>query len=64
MKEASAATQPEIKYLSDYQPPAYTIDRTELYFDIQPAFTLVSCHLTMRRQRLEDFDLSQHMPTH
>ena len=57
MKEASAATQPEIKYLSDYQPPAYTIDRTELYFDIQPAFTLVSCHLTMRRQRLEDLQL-------
>ena len=40
---------PKTIYLKDYQPPAYTIEQTELHFDLQPAATTVRSRLSVRR---------------
>ncbi len=45
MKEAQARTT----YLRDYQPPPFTIDRTELDFDLYETHTVVESRLRIRR---------------
>ena len=37
------------KYLKDYQPPAFTIDKTDLVFHLDPAQTRVESRLAIRR---------------
>ena len=37
------------KYLKDYQPPAFTIDRTDLVFHLDPSRTRVESRLAIRR---------------
>ncbi len=48
----SAQKQPAAKaiYLSDYRPPIYTTDQTDLRFDIEDGKTTVSSTLNVRRQ--------------
>ncbi|MFC3627110.1 aminopeptidase N [Vogesella amnigena] len=42
--------QPQIKYRSDYQPPAYLVDKVDLTFDIiEDTLTRVHSRLVMRR---------------
>jgi aminopeptidase N len=41
--------KPGTIYLKDYQPPAYLIDQTDLSFDLQEDFVLVTAHLHLRR---------------
>jgi len=43
MKDA----QPKAIYLKDYQPPAFTIEHTDLTFDIQEAYTEVTSTMTL-----------------
>jgi len=58
MKDA----QPKAIYLSDYQSPAYAIDKTHLQFDINEDVTLVTSKLEMRKLREEPLVLNgQHL---
>ena len=45
MKERQATTT----YLKDYRPPSYLIDTTDLKFELDNEFTLVSSKLSLRR---------------
>ncbi|WP_106477255.1 aminopeptidase N [Phytohalomonas tamaricis] len=41
--------EPQAIYLKDYQPPAYTVEKTELKFNLEPHATRVSARLHMVR---------------
>jgi len=43
-----AQNQPSVKYLKDYQAPAYFIDKTALHFDLYEGYTLVHSKLSLR----------------
>ncbi|AUH52261.1 aminopeptidase N [Chromobacterium sp. ATCC 53434] len=43
------AQQPEVKYRNDYRAPAFLIDRVDLVFDIEDAFTRVQSRLVVTR---------------
>ncbi|MBF0255297.1 MAG: aminopeptidase N [Gammaproteobacteria bacterium] len=45
----TSAPTPQTHYLKDYQPPAFLIDRVELWFDLQEERSLVRSRLQMRR---------------
>ena len=40
---------PSVKRLADYQPPDYLVDQVELDFALDPAATIVTSRLSMRR---------------
>ena len=49
MPDMSLDTPPQPTRLADYRPPEFLVDTVELNFDLEPADTLVTTRLTLRR---------------
>ncbi|WP_438767759.1 aminopeptidase N [Kushneria sp. TE3] len=56
--------EPQAIYLSDYRPPAYSVDKTELTFDLDPHATRVRARLHMQRHAEYDADAALRLYGH